>query len=191
MRDTSGARNEQFRWRSRITPESPPGILGQGTGGLGKDPTMAAESGSESIEINATPEAIFQVMTDIDSFPKWMDEFKEATVLNRDEQGRPSRASFELDAKIKTVRYVLAYSYPEGGLAWESEEGGDVKLIKGSYIMSPSVPGGGPGGDPTTVTYNFEIDPGFPVPSFIRRQAVKMIVARALGGLKKRVESGA
>jgi uncharacterized membrane protein len=151
---------------------------------------MAAESGSESIDIQATPDAIFQVMTDIDSFPKWMDEFKEATVLDRDDQGRPSRASFELDAKIKTVRYVLAYSYPEGGLAWESEPGGDVKLIKGSYLMSPA-PAGSSAGDATTVTYNFEIDPGFPVPSFIRRQAVKMIVARALGGLKKRVESGA
>ena len=147
---------------------------------------MSAESGSESIDIQAPPDAIFQVMTDIDSFPKWMDEFKEATVIDRDDQGRPSRASFELDAKIKTVRYVLAYSYPEGGLAWESEAGGDVKLIKGSYILSPA-----PSGTATTVTYNFEIDPGFPVPSFIRRQAVKMIVARALGGLKRRVESGA
>ena len=145
---------------------------------------MAAESGTESIEINATPEAVFGVMTDIDSFPKWMDEFKEATVIDRDGEGRPTRASFELDAKIKTVRYILAYTYPENGLAWENEEGGDVKTIKGSYIMSPS-------GDATTVTYNFEIDPGFPVPSFIRRQAVKMIVSRALGGLKKRVESGA
>jgi uncharacterized membrane protein len=151
---------------------------------------MSAESGSESIDIQATPEAIFQVMTDIDSFPKWMDEFKEATVLDRDDQGRPSRASFELDAKIKTVRYVLAYTYPEGGLAWESEPGGDVKLIKGSYLMSPA-PSDSSAGDATTVTYKFEIDPGFPVPSFIRRQAVKMIVARALGGLKKRVESGA
>lgn len=147
---------------------------------------MSAESGSESIEINATREAVFQVMTDIDSFPKWMDEFKEATVLDRDDQGRPTRASFELDAKIKTVRYILNYTFPENGLAWENEEGGDVKLIKGSYILSPA-----PSGNGTTVTYNFEIDPGFPVPSFIRRQAVKMIVSRALGGLKKRVESGA
>lgn len=145
---------------------------------------MSAESGSESIEINATQEAIFAVMTDIDSFTKWMDEFKEATVLDRDSQGRPARASFELDAKIKTVRYILDYSYPDKGLSWVSEEGGDVKLIKGSYIMAPS-------GDATTVTYNFEIDPGFPVPSFIRRQAVKIIVDRALKGLKKRVESGA
>jgi hypothetical protein len=124
------------------------------------------------------------VVTDIDSYTKWMDEFKEAAVVDRDAQGRPARASFVLDAKIKTVRYNLAYSYPEGGIAWANEEGGDVKLIKGSYMLAPS-------GDGTKVTYNFEIDPGFPVPSFIRRQAVKMIVTRALHGLKERVESGA
>jgi ribosome-associated toxin RatA of RatAB toxin-antitoxin module len=145
---------------------------------------MAAESGTESIEIKASPERILQVVSDVDSYPKWMDEFKEATVLERDEQNRPTRAAFELDAKIKTVRYVLAYTYPAAGVAWENEEGGDVKLIKGSYTLTPS-------GDVTTVTYQFEIDPGFPVPAFIRRQAVKMIVARALGGLKSRVESGA
>jgi ribosome-associated toxin RatA of RatAB toxin-antitoxin module len=145
---------------------------------------MSAESGSESIEIKASPERILQVVSDIDAYPKWMDEFKEATVLERDDQSRPARASFELDAKIKTVRYVLAYSYPPNGVAWESEPGGDVKLIKGSYTLAPS-------GEVTTVTYQFEIDPGFPVPQFIRRQAVKMIVARALGGLKSRVESGA
>ncbi|GAC1362617.1 MAG: hypothetical protein NVSMB32_03180 [Actinomycetota bacterium] len=145
---------------------------------------MSVESGSETIDIKATPQRILAVVTDVDAYPKWNDEFKEAKVLDRDAQGRPSRASFELDAKIKTVRYNLAYTYPDGGISWQNEEGGDVKLIKGSYQFSQS-------GPTTTVTYNFEIDPGFPVPAFIRRQAVKMIVSRALGGLKKRAESGA
>jgi ribosome-associated toxin RatA of RatAB toxin-antitoxin module len=144
---------------------------------------MSVEAGSETIDIKATPERILSVVSDIEAYPKWNDEFKEAKTLDRDGQGRPARASFELDAKIKTVRYILAYSYPDGGIAWENEEGGDVKLIKGSYQFAQAA-------DTTTVTYNFEIDPGFPVPSFIRRQAVKMIVSRALGGLKKRAESG-
>lgn len=143
---------------------------------------MSAESGTESIEIKATPERILQVVTDIEAYPQWNDEFKEAKILDRDAQGRPARASFELDAKIKTVRYILGYNYPETGVAWVNEEGGDVKLIKGSYTFSPT-------GEVTNVIYNFEIDPGFPVPAFIRRQAVKMIVSRALGGLKKRAES--
>lgn len=144
---------------------------------------MAAESGSESIDIKATPARILQVVTDLEAYPKWNEEFKEAHILDRDGEGRPSRASFVLDAKIKTVKYNLDYTYPPDGVAWVNEEGGDVKLIKGSYAFAQT-------GDTTTVTYNFEIDPGFPVPSFIRRQAVKMIVSRALGGLKKRCESG-
>jgi ribosome-associated toxin RatA of RatAB toxin-antitoxin module len=145
---------------------------------------MSVESGSESIEIKATPERILDVVTDIDAYPKWNDEFKEAKVLDRESAGRPSRASFVLDAKIKTVRYNLAYTYPGTGVAWESEAGGDVKLIKGSYQFDQT-------GEMTNVTYNFEIDPGFPVPAFIRRQAVKVIVSRALNGLKARAESGA
>ena len=145
---------------------------------------MSAESGTESIEIRAFPERILQIVSDIDSYPTWMDEYREATVLERDEQARPTRAHFEMDTKVKTVRYVLKYSYPGSGVAWESEEGGDVKLIKGSYSLSPS-------GDVTTVTYQFEMDPGFPVPSFILRRRLKMIVARSLDELKSRVESGA
>ena len=144
---------------------------------------MSAESETESIEIKASPEHILQVVSDIDTYPTWMDEYREATVLERDEQGRPTRAHFEMDTKLKTVRYVLDYSYPEGGVAWESEKGGDVKLIKGSYTLSPS-------GDATTVTCEFQMDPGFPVPSFILRRRVKMIVARTLDELKSRVEGG-
>ena len=34
---------------------------------------MSAESGTESIEIKASPERILQVVSDVDSYPKWMD----------------------------------------------------------------------------------------------------------------------
>ena len=144
---------------------------------------MSAESETESIEIKASPERILQVVSDIDSYPTWMDEYREATVLERDEQGRPTRAHFEMDTKIKTVRFVLDYSYPQGGVAWESEEGGDVKLLKGSYTLSPS-------GEATTVTGELLMDPGFPVPSFVLRRRVKTAVTRTLGELKSRVEGG-
>ena len=41
----------------------------------------------------------------------------------------------------------------------------------------------------TEVTYEMAIDPGFPVPGFLKRQAEKQIVKGALEDLKKRVES--
>jgi ribosome-associated toxin RatA of RatAB toxin-antitoxin module len=140
-----------------------------------------ADTGTESIEIKASPERILDVVTDIEAYPDWMGAFESAEVLEYDGDGRPHQATFEVDARIKRVTYVLQYSYPKNGIAWENISG-DVKEIKGSYILEPA-------GDSTKVTYSYSIDPGFPVPGFLRRQAVKMMVNSALHDLRKRAES--
>ncbi len=139
------------------------------------------ESGSASIEIKGSTAKILGIIGDIQALPSWMDAVKSAEVLERDEQGRPALARFDVDARIKRVAYTLRYSYPEGGVAWEMTEG-DLKEIAGSYQLR-TVDG------VTTVTYSYDIDPGFPMPAFLRRQAVKVIVSTALEELKKRVES--
>ena len=140
-----------------------------------------ADSGSASIDIDAAPEEIIDVVTDIESYPTWMPAFQEAQILERDGEGRPSKAKFQVDARLKVVNYTLQYSYEEKKISWEKTEG-DVKEIKGSYTLAPQ-------GSGTKVTYDYSIDPGFPVPGFLRRQGVKMMVSSALEDLKKRVES--
>jgi ribosome-associated toxin RatA of RatAB toxin-antitoxin module len=140
-----------------------------------------AESGTASIEIDADPDRILDVVTDIDSYPDWMPAFKEAKVIERDDSGRPKTAEFVVDARLKTLHYKLAYDYPQNGISWEKTEG-DVKQIKGSYSFEPT-------GEDTLVTYSYEIDPGFSVPGFLMRQGVKMMVSSALNDLKKRAES--
>jgi ribosome-associated toxin RatA of RatAB toxin-antitoxin module len=139
-----------------------------------------AESGTEAIEIDATPERILEVVADIESYPSWMPAFKKAVVVERDDKGRPLKAEFELDAMIKRLRYVLRYSYPKKGVSWEKVEG-DVKEIKGSYSLAPR-------GDSTKVTYSYTLDPGFSVPGFLLKQGVRMMVSSALNDLKKRAE---
>lgn len=140
-----------------------------------------ADTGEASIEINADADEIIDVVTDIEAYPDWMPAFKEARVVERDDEGRPHLAEFVVDARIKTVHYTLEYDYPENGIAWENIEG-DVKQIKGSYTFESS-------GDKTKVTYAYEIDAGFAVPGFLRRQGVKMMVSGALNDLKRRAES--
>lgn len=140
-----------------------------------------SDKGKESIDISAPPEKILEVVTDIDSYPEWMSAFKLAQVLERDAEGRPTRAEFEVDARIKQIHYVLEYSYPSNGISWNSVDG-DVKEIAGSYTLEPS-------GDTTHVTYEYSIDPGFPIPGFLRKQGVKMMVDSALKDLKRRAES--
>lgn len=140
-----------------------------------------ADSGRESIVINRDAERILQVVADIESYPDWMPAFKTAEVLERDDQGRPKRAEFEVDARIKVVNYVLEYEYPDKGVSWRKVDG-NVKEIKGSYTLDERE-------GKTTVTYEYEIDAGFPVPGFLRKQGVKMMVSSALNDLKKRAES--
>lgn len=140
-----------------------------------------SDKGSESILIKAPPEKILEVVAAIESYPEWMPAFKLAEVRERDSEGRPSKAEFEVDARIKQLQYVLEYTYTDAGLSWRSISG-DVKEIVGSYSLEPS-------GDATKVTYEYSIDPGFPIPGFLRRQGVKMMVDSALKDLKSRAES--
>jgi ribosome-associated toxin RatA of RatAB toxin-antitoxin module len=140
-----------------------------------------AHEGKRSIDINATPERILEVITEIEDYPTWMDAFHKAEVVERDDQGRPSRASFEVDARIKVLKYALEYGYPENGISWKTV-GGDVEQLDGSYIMESK-------GDSTTVTYTYAIEPGFPVPGFMVKQGVKMMVTSALEDLKKQAEA--
>lgn len=139
------------------------------------------ESGSASIEVKAPPEKVLRVVTEIEAYPQWMDPFKKVEVLERDGAGRPRRAAFEMDAVLKVVNYVLEYSYADDTVAWTRVEG-DMKEIAGSYTLEGE-------GERTKVTYAYSIDPGIPVPAFLMRQGVRMMVNTALGDLKRRVES--
>lgn len=139
------------------------------------------ETGTAEIEIEAKPKEILEVICDVESYPEWMSAFKKAVLLSSDAKGRPLKAEFEVDAMIKTVNYVLAYTYPRNGVSWEKVDG-NVRDIKGAYVLT----GRGP---ITTVTYTYDIDPGFPVPGFLKRKALGIMVGAALGDLKKRCES--
>lgn len=142
-----------------------------------------ADSVKDSIDVEATAQRIFEVATDFASYPEWNESIKRVEVKETDEQGRPSRVWFEVDAKIRTVSYTLEYDYsraPES-FSWKKVDG-DVKELTGSYAFDEF-------GSDTDVTYEMTVDPGFPIPKLLKRQAEKQIVRSALEDLKKRVES--
>lgn len=141
-----------------------------------------AERVQDTIDISATTDQIFEVLTDFESYPQWNPDIKEVEVREKGEDGLASEVWFKVDAKIKTVTYTLAYDYSSApdSFSWDLKEG-DIKKLTGSYSFDEF-------DDVTEVTYEVEIDPGFPVPGFLRKQAEKQIVRGALKDLKKRVE---
>ncbi len=137
----------------------------------------------ESIDIEASADDVFAVATDFARYPEWNSEIKSIEVRATDDEGRPTEVWWEVDARIRTVRYTLGYDYSEypESFSWELIEG-DVKALKGSYTLDEFE-------DVTEVRYELELDPGFPVPGILRRQGERQLKNAALDALKKRVES--
>ena len=145
-----------------------------------------AEQTSGDIEIDASPPEVMAVITDFEAYPKWASGVKKATVKKRDSKGRASEVAFEVSQMGVGATYTLAYRYRagDGGLSWTTTSAsGAVKDIKGEYAVKA-------GGKGTKVTYRTTIEPAIPMMGFMKRQAEKTIIGTALGGLKKRVESG-
>src|SRR5436305_8894484 len=129
--------------------------------------------------IAAPPEACLAALLDFATYPEWQSAVKEAAVV---EDGGAPVVEFRIDAKVKTVRYVLRYHpEPPSRLWWEYVEG-DVRSVSGSYDLEDL-------GDGTTkATYRLAIDPGRFVPGPIRRALTEGVMRVSVRELKARVE---
>ena len=84
-----------------------------------------ADQVSERIRVEASPSHCFDVATDFESYPSWARDVKEATVVERDAEGRGTRVEYRAAAMGRTIRYVLAYDYGDApvAFAWNLVEG--------------------------------------------------------------------
>ncbi|MGK5544694.1 SRPBCC family protein [Streptomyces sp. URMC 127] len=146
-----------------------------------------AEHTSSSITIEATPAEVMAVIADFGRYAEWTGEVKQAEVLETDEQGRATQVRLVLDAGAIKDDHVLAYEWPEPNVVkWSLVKSQMLRQIDGSYSLAPVA-----GGKHTEVTYRLTVDVKIPMLGMIKRKAEKVIIDRALDGLKKRVESGA
>jgi ribosome-associated toxin RatA of RatAB toxin-antitoxin module len=134
-----------------------------------------------TLEIDASPEALYDAAADVASYPEWATGVREVEVLETDEEGRVLRARFVVEGFIKEIEYILGYTHDRpNAMSWEAEESDDVKSLQGSYQFIPK-------DGATEVVYALRVQPNFTVPGFLRRQAEKQIITTALRGLRKRV----
>lgn len=138
-----------------------------------------------TLEIDASPDVLYDAAADVASYPEWASGVKEVEVLETDSEGRVDRARFVLEGFIKEIEYVLKYTHDRPNiLSWTAEESDDLKMLEGSYQFTPT-------DGATEVVYSLTVEPKFTIPGFIKRQAEKQIVTTALRGLRKRVSEAA
>ena len=139
-----------------------------------------AEHTSSSITIEAAPADVMAVIADFARYPDWTGEVKEAEVLKTDEHGRAEQVRLVMDAGA-----IKDYTWDgDRKVSWTLVKSQMLRSLDGSYILKPA------GAGSTEVTYQLTVDVKIPMLGMIKRKAEKVIIDRALAGLKKRVESG-
>ncbi|MDT0309823.1 SRPBCC family protein [Streptomyces sp. DSM 44917] len=146
-----------------------------------------AEHTRSSITIEATPAEVMAVIADFGRYPEWAGEVKEAEVLGTDPQGRAEQVRLLLDAGAIKDEHTLAYTWRgDHEVHWSLVKSRLLRALDGSYVLAPLGDG-----KHTEVTYQLTVDVRIPMLGTIKRKAEKVIIDRALDGLKKRVEQAA
>ena len=147
---------------------------------------MGNIKGDRSVEIDAPIERCYEIAADIENAPDWQGSLKDVEVLERDGERRPLVVETESDAKVKTVRARLRFSYdPPTGIRWVQEKG-DTKSLTGSWSFEDL------GGGRTRATYSLDADPGRLLGMLLRGPAETKVrdflVGNAADGLKQKAE---
>jgi hypothetical protein len=102
-------------------------------------------------------------------------------VLARDEQGRGRDVEYEVDAKIRTVRYRLRHDYAEPHRIGSTYLGGDFRHFEGHYELQDRADG-------CLVLLRVAIDPGLRLPGPVVRLINEAVMGRALNELRDHTE---
>lgn len=131
-----------------------------------------------TIEINATPEEVFQVATRFEKYTEWA-SVSAIKVLERGRDGLGKSVKIDCGMFGRSLSYTLQYSYqPPRFMSWFATAGSLKELI-GSYEFQPLGPGR------TRVVYKLRVEPGFYLPTIIKTSTSAVVATAALNNLKR------
>ncbi len=141
-----------------------------------------SDQATQQMHIEAPLERIWAVLTDFESYPGWARDLKEATVVQRDEEGRPALVRFRAAAMGRSTTYTLCYDWEDAPerLPWKLVNGDIMRVLDGAYEFTETDGG-------TDVTYHLRVDLAIPLPGFVKRRAEARIISTALRELRAHV----
>jgi carbon monoxide dehydrogenase subunit G len=115
---------------------------------------MSQFGGEGSIEIDAGRDRCFEVAADAELYADWHPVIESVDVLDRDGEGRVSRASLVVDASVSTVTVEVAFSYEPPGVVECRRQSGDLKEMWTRFGLTEL------DGERTRLDYSTGLDPG-------------------------------
>jgi uncharacterized protein YndB with AHSA1/START domain len=148
---------------------------------------MAPITGNSTADINAPLEEVWELVEDVERAPDWQGGLKDIEALEHDAEGRATLVESETDAKVRSVKSIVRFSYePPTRLSWTQEKG-ELKSAVGSWVLEDL------GDGRTRATYDLEVDLGRMLGLVIRGPLVDalraMLVNARAGELKQAIEA--
>jgi carbon monoxide dehydrogenase subunit G len=150
---------------------------------------VANITGTSTSEIAAPLERVWTLVEDVESAPQWQGGLKAMRAVERDSEGRATLCESESDAKVRSIKSTVRFSYDgPNRLSWRQEKG-ELKSVDGSWELADL------GGERTRATYSLEVDLGRMLSIVIRGPLVDvlrgMLVGARAGELKQHAEHAA
>jgi Polyketide cyclase / dehydrase and lipid transport len=166
-------------WLSTASPAAlPPGAA------QGDDTDVAFVQTSATIRVHARRETVWALLTSCATALELLQGLKECQVLDTAPDGswQLIRQVIEYSWYVPKLTYVVrdTYDYPERISI--QRESGDLRTLKASWHLEAD-------GEFTVLRYSLEIAPGFWVPRWLVRIALKHDLPKMLRALRIRVES--
>jgi len=136
-----------------------------------------------AIDVAASPEAVFRVVTDCDLAPKMVATLKSCRVLERDPSGRwDVREQVSKMTLLPSIRNVFRSEYDPPGHVRFWRVDGDLKVYEGEWRIEPMAEG-------SRVTYESRVSTPFHVPRSFARMSLRYQVSQALVALRREAEA--
>jgi coenzyme Q-binding protein COQ10 len=146
---------------------------------------MPLYEGSHETIVPVPPEAAFAVLTDYERLPEWQGPLQRCEVLSRYDDGLGREVRYEVDVKVRRVRYVLRHDYDRPARIGSEYVEGDFRRFEGDWVLRPHGDGG-----QAAARLSLRIDPGLPLPGRIVRMLHERVLRTSVEDLRRRLERG-
>lgn len=134
---------------------------------------------ASTVTLNASADQVLAFLRDIDNQSAWFPGNSESVVLDRDADGRPSKARLTNDVKVAKDTFELDYTHNDEGFSWILTAPTKMQKVNtGSWTVVDK-------GGKTDATYDLTLETTLPLPGFVQKKTVKDTVNNATSALAK------